>query len=311
MRASHHSKPGFTLIEMLVAITIIGILIALILPAVQSARESARRLKCSTNLKQIGIALAAYETAAGAYPLRVWYSPHVMILPWLDQKTLYDGINFDLSVISHSDGNDTLRATFLEVFVCPSDPNAAKHGELAFTNYGGNAGVHFHPDGTNGLFGTTGVKAAEIRDGLSNTSAFSEFKTGSSMNGETRSDRIRFTLLPVSLRERQSLDEFVRSCLAADVGKAPFEPYNRGWNWTHSEVSRTLTYHLVPPNRYLCTVGNFVQEGTWPAGSFHPGVVHSLFADGHVRAVKETVDMAVWRAIGSRNGGESFSDSDY
>jgi len=311
MHMKRNSQTGFTLIELLVALTIIGILIALILPAVQSARESSRRLNCASNLKQIGIALAAYEHAAGAYPLRVWYSPHVMLLPWLDQKPLYNSINFDLSVIRHADGNDTLRASFLEVFVCPSDSNAAKHGQMAFTNYGGNAGVHFHPDGSNGLFGATGVKAAEISDGLSNSAAFTEFKTGSSMNGESRRDRIRFTLMPVRLRERQSLDEFVDSCLEADVGKTPFEPFNRGWNWTHSEVSRTLTYHLVPPNRNLCTVGNFVQEGTWPAGSFHPGVVHSLFADGHVRAVKETVDMAVWRAIGSRNGGESFSEGDY
>jgi len=67
----------------------------------------------------------------------------------------------------------------------------------------------------------------------------------------------------------------------------------------------------VPPNQNMCSVSYFVQEGTWPAGAFHPGVVHSLFADGHVKAVKESVDMAVWRAIGSRNGGESFSESDY
>jgi prepilin-type processing-associated H-X9-DG protein len=163
----------------------------------------------------------------------------------------------------------------------------------------------------NGLFGAKGVKAAEVSDGLSNTSAFTEFRTGSSRVGESRKDRIRFTLLPVSLRDRDSLDEFVRSCFVAEVGKTAFEPFSRGWNWTHSDVSRTLYYHLVPPNQSLCTVGNLVQEGSWPAGAFHQGLVYSLFADGHVRAVKDSVDMAVWRALGSRNGGENLSESDY
>lgn len=311
MRARHDSKPGFTLIEMLVAIMIIGILIALILPAVQSARESARRLKCATNLKQIGIALAAYETAAGAYPPLNGYSPHVMLLPWLDQKPLYDCANFDLVVIDHADGNDTLRGTWLSVFVCPSDSTSANSGEINFTNYATNAGVHFHPDGKNGIFGVKSVKTAQISDGLSNTAAFSEFKTGRSTTGETRRDRIRFLLMPVSLKQREMLDEFVRSCLVADVGSTDFEPSMRGWNWTYGAVNRTHYYHLVPPNQNMCSVSYLVQEGTWPAGAFHPGVVHSLFADGHVKAVKETVDMAVWRAIGSRNGGESFSEADY
>lgn len=230
MRSKRNSKPGFTLIEMLVAITIIGVLIALILPAVQSARESARRLKCSSNLKQVGIALAAYEHAAGAYPRMNGYSPHVMLLPWLDQKPLYDSANFDLVVIDHVDGNDTLRGTWLSVFVCPSDSNAADPGEINFTNYAVNAGVHFHPDGKNGLFGVKSVKTAEVSDGLSNTAAFTEFRSGGAMVGESRRDRIRFLLMPVSLRQREMLDEFVRSCLTADLGKTQFELLQRGWN---------------------------------------------------------------------------------
>src|SRR5437660_1682166 len=133
-------RRGFTLIELLVVIAIIAVLIALLLPAVQAAREAARRSQCINNMKQIGLALANYESANGSYPASygssadmtlgnhwgTWgsWSPTALMLPYLEQKPLYDAINF--SVVSHGDKahadimNSTAVTTRISSFICPS-----------------------------------------------------------------------------------------------------------------------------------------------------------------------------------------------
>lgn len=315
MRPKRNSKPGFTLIEMLVALTIIGILTALILPAVQSARESSRRLKCASNLKQIGIALAAYEQAAGAYPPRIGYSPHVMLLPWLEQKPLYDSVNFDPmpleAMLNFENHHVTISTTVVDTFLCPSTPLRSMPGSGAFTSYGGNAGVHFHKDGDNGIFGTRTTMATKVSDGLSNTAVFSEYETLPGSVHESRWNRVQFLIEPRTLGERSSLDEFFKRCSEADVRSVKFQWHSRGSNWIQAGIEKTFYYHSLPPNRQHCTVWYLTQKGTWPAGSVHSGKTQTVFADGHVRAVKDSVDTAVWRAIGSRNGAESFSESEY
>lgn len=304
-------RNGFTLIEMLVALTIIGILTALLLPAVQAARESARRMRCSSNLKQIGIALAGYEQAVGSYPLKLGYSAHVMLLPWLDQRPLYDSVNFDLNVIDFFDGNLTVRSTTIDTYVCPSDDKPIPGSNVTFTAYGGNAGVHFHPDGLNGLFGKSVVKVADVKDGLSNTAAMTEFRTGTLSEGRKIPEWVIFDIRDKSFRDRSALDAFATACRGASMRSTPFQMHDRGSDWVRGDVNTCLYYHLLPPNQPICTVASAFQLGTWPAGSFHRGLVHSVFADGHVRTIKESIDPAVWQALGSRNGGEVLKDGEY
>jgi prepilin-type N-terminal cleavage/methylation domain-containing protein/prepilin-type processing-associated H-X9-DG protein len=134
---------GFTLIELLVVIAIIGVLIALLLPAVQAAREAARRSQCTNNIKQLGLALANYESAHGAYPMAygqraIWdpqnssgtagdsgwgnYSVHALVLPFMEQTQIYNALNFNISASSNCDNgvNATAGLTRISSFLCPS-----------------------------------------------------------------------------------------------------------------------------------------------------------------------------------------------
>ena len=138
---------GFTLIELLVVIAIIGVLVSLLLPAVQSAREAARRAQCTNNMKQIGLALANYESATGAYPAAygssatltdrwgTWgcWSPQALLLPYMEQNTVYNSLNFNIVAHGGEDpgqlgwANRTGTTTSINAFMCPSSPLADGH----------------------------------------------------------------------------------------------------------------------------------------------------------------------------------------
>jgi prepilin-type N-terminal cleavage/methylation domain-containing protein len=143
-RESTRSRAGgFTLIELLVVIAIIGVLVALLLPAVQSARESARRTQCVNNLKQIALALNAYQSSSGSLPPGTFWvqcivdshyffatmAPQLSILPQLDQGPLFNMANFEFPIINYDycfkggDVNLTVRNQRLSVFLCPSNPD--------------------------------------------------------------------------------------------------------------------------------------------------------------------------------------------
>lgn len=182
-------RTGFTIVELLVAIAIIGILVSLLLPAVQSAREAMRRISCQNNLKQVGLALHMYHDThqtlpTGCIEWRSWNAPathrqfawSALILPFLEQSALHDQIDFGLP-FDHP-ANATPAATILPVYLCPtaSHESNLSAGDRGRTDYGGIFGERIlDRRSDDGLFlYDQSVPFADIRDGLSATLAVSE-----------------------------------------------------------------------------------------------------------------------------------------
>ena len=314
-------RPGFTLIELLVVIAIIAVLIALLLPAVQAAREAARRVQCTNNLKQIGLALHNYEGAHGMLPSGRTNSPHLwsslaQILPNLEGGALFNAINFthtSLTTASQPQGvtNATAVATMINAYQCPSDPKQDRLNPLfGPTNYlgcsgsgtrnGGDLRVNTplgNPDGL--FFDMASVRFAEITDGLSNTAAFGETVKGSYVDtaGSTPQDRrLQYAQIP----QNTALTDAACSAPPAWNGY-------RGGEWARgSYILATFNFYHPPNSREPdCVSGNAIARTA--ARSFHRGGVNVLLADGHVQFIKDTVSPATWHAVATRAGGEVVS----
>jgi prepilin-type N-terminal cleavage/methylation domain-containing protein/prepilin-type processing-associated H-X9-DG protein len=287
--APDQQRRGLTLVELLVVIGILGVLIALLLPAVQAAREAARRSHCVINLKQIALATANYADVWGALPAGVQFtfnystsSQHVAILPFLEQAPLFNAVNFDWVIWSAA--NTTAMGAKLEVFLCPSDRMASMtdiyrgdlffepghhffyYGafEVAYCSYAGNAGTWFHHSSDlsrlaqcNGLFYRgSATRLADITDGMSNTVFYAEHAV---------------------------------SLLIDDT-----ERIVEGPQWAGGWYGSTIFTSFFPINPQG-TVNDEYGDGLCrafigAASSMHPGGVNTAFVDGSVRFLKDTID---------------------
>jgi len=336
---SRVSRRGFTLIELLVVIAIIAVLIGLLLPAVQSAREAARRTQCSNNLKQIGLAIHNYIDSKnvlpfgqGPEPANAWFgwSIHTMLMPFLEQKPLYDSLNFSIP-----DGsapgvaqNTTGQRIQLSTFICPSDTERLSTPE-GHNNYFGCTGSRPRMnDGiTPGLFGGmdgTGkgpypsitVRLRDIRDGTSQTAAFSERVKGLGVfNNDQDPDPLTPSASVLRIDDLPPDPELVYKMCSA-VNPHSSDTVLSGWYSVGSLWQVGTPYggrynHVMPPNTWSCAGFHTDWAGSHTASSRHPGNVNVVFADGSVRSVKNSVNRVVWRALGTKAGREVVSSSDY
>ena len=324
---SAENQAGFTLIELLVVVGIIGVLVGLSLPAVQAAREAARRAQCGNNLRQIGIALEGYNSSNGCYPLNAnpvpmvylgLYSLHTRLLPYLDAVPLYNAINFATGTAPPGIGlitvpnmfNSTYISTRLAVFLCPSDsvvPSWAGNSYRGNIGLGpGQATIAEYPDSDNGFFLQYGIsRPSYIVDGLSHTAAFSERLTGSGRRDQLVPQRDVWSD-PTSGVPPSSgtADDCVRYCRiwARADNQEGYGNSGESWFWTWRAY--TLYTHTQTPNGAVPDCVACGSDGMVTARSWHPGGVNVLMGDGSVRFARDSVSQTVWRALGTRNGRE-------
>lgn len=306
-RHARERPRGLTLVECLAVIAVIGLLAALLVPAIQSFREAARRALCTNNLRQMGLALHGYASALGSLPPchnANDFSVHVAILPFAEMKPLYDSFNFGFAAAYPPIQNLTACSVTPGLFLCPSESVVSLDGSPGWTTYCGNLGSGVQKFGYNGAFGYpyTSIRLGEFTDGFATTALMSEWTIGRPSPTE-RSPR-RATFVAPSYPDPDQLDDFAHACREIDAKTARTSSHVKGSNWTWGEFIHTFYNHVLPPNQPSCLNGNGYQIGAFSAGSQHPGGANVLFADGHVRFVTDRVAPATWRALGSRNGRE-------
>jgi prepilin-type processing-associated H-X9-DG protein len=305
------------LVELLVVIAIIGLLIALLLPAVQAAREAGRRTQCKNNLHNIGIALHAYEGARGTFPpgRNAWpkvVSAQARLLPYVEQENLHNLIDPN-GTLAIGGQNDLACKNPIPLFACPSDKSGQVPGSAYFgTNYAAcnGTGVAWDTSGDiaaylkigdgNGAFAQTPVSLAAIRDGLTNTAAFSESIIGHGLSVSS---------LPTDRETTQLVVLEVSG--GNDTTPADCEGGNGTWNsrrgeqWINGHYGNTLYNHYYTPNSRKWDCGNGSHnKGLTSARSRHPGGVNLLLCDSSVRFVADGVTEIVWRGLATRAGQE-------
>ena len=306
-------RQAFTLVELLVVIAIIGILIAMLLPAVQAAREAARRMQCAGNFKQVGIALHNYHSALNHFPPGVtwdWsvsyygWSWSVYILPYLEQDILEASINFDVTVYANT-GSREIAAHSIDVYNCPSDPKAGTWCEWS-------GGFNQGP-GVNDDFRVTSIAGVADSDLWQRNAA-----QGENSNGIFFANK-NMTIAEITDGTSNTL------CIGEVTGARGIRGGVDAW-YQHS----WFTYNCHATNRVIndpVTLPGGRNDSTDPIGgtggntslavatlfndlgfsSWHPGGCHFGMADGSARFFTEDVDHDVLRFLATRAGGEAVT----
>lgn len=329
------SRRGFTLIELLVVIAIIAILISLLLPAVQQAREAARRTQCKNNLKQIGLALHNYLDVHTAFPPSFVsdisttntpggeWSIHTRILPYIEQSNLYQ--QADLSLAYDDPANAGIATQRVASYMCPSEINDRTRVDSGTgdaihypVNYGYNGGTWAVWDNTarqagNGSFAPNFTfRPRDYTDGTSNTIAFSEVKAYTPYNRDGDFGTATIPSTPAD----------VEALVAMGGSNKANTGHTEGVDGRVHQTGFTTT---LPPNSEVVIPGGDTTEGDYTScredkscatstfaavtsRSFHTGAVQTLLMDGSVHTMSENIDLGTWRLLGQRNDGQVLGE---
>jgi prepilin-type N-terminal cleavage/methylation domain-containing protein len=313
-------RRGFTLIELLVVIAIIAVLIALLLPAVQSARAAARRIQCVNNLKQLGLAMQNHHDINGTFTWGAKNSPPqtwtFLIMPFVEQSVIFNALNQSNSAIDIT--NTTVVQTTLSLFNCPSDPLA------------GAMWVSSTPNRRKGNY-VVNWGNSDYEQSMATTDSFSPAALGpvASVRGPFRVNNTSTAITPFGIRDivdgSSNTMMFGEVKIVADSGG---KSDARGDIWSVTKCGYMFTAATTPnsaiadqldgkngcPNQASippCFQATGSQREFNAARSHHPGGVGISLCDGSVRFIKDTVNLATWRALSTKDGGEVVSADAY
>jgi prepilin-type N-terminal cleavage/methylation domain-containing protein/prepilin-type processing-associated H-X9-DG protein len=313
-------RRGFTIIELLVVIAVIGVLVGLLLPAVQAAREAARRMQCTSNLKQIGLALQSYHEAVGTLPPGRkgwgWGTWQLFALPYMEQQPLYNAYNqlgdslndvtLDSLLLYMGPVNETVTTTRLMVFTCPTASPNAPLEDVTSHNYGcnyGNTDIYADPD-LNGVvfagapFGDIGADPTNLTSGT-RTVGFAQIL-----------DRTSNTMLVAELVQGQGADLRGFTWYGPTSGYTAYLGPNSLLPDTLTEPGQCVYPFSTNPPCVWSTPQNELPV-VMTSRSLHPGGVYVLMADGSAHFVKNQVSLQVWRALSTTQGAEIISGDSY
>lgn len=335
-KSSNAMRSGFTIVELFVVIGIIGLLIALLLPATRSSREAARRMQCNNNLKQMGLGLHNYfdtfdslpscTSGDSAEPTDITHNSNrrsalIALLPFIEQNKLYETIMAPLAVDGQTypalgpdpwvDAYEPWK-TKLDALACPSDP-ADPDMPLGTNNYvfciGDTTSVYDAGLSQRGMFSPGRlIHMRDIKDGTSNTVMFGEVAIGIKVTPQTSQELANPQLCANG---------------EVEVEFSDLTAHTRGYSWADGAAGPAMFNTILPPNSPSCGLnGTEAVDGIYSLSSAHPGGAQVVFADGSVRFIPDTIDTGdlvqaslpatskqpspygVWGALGSIAGGE-------
>jgi prepilin-type N-terminal cleavage/methylation domain-containing protein/prepilin-type processing-associated H-X9-DG protein len=318
-------RSGFTLIELLVVIAIIAVLIALLLPAVQAARAAARRIQCVNNLKQLGIAMQNHHDVNGTFPWGSKSSPAqtwtFLIMPFVEQTVMYNALNQQKPATDFT--NSTVVQSKLSLFNCPSDP-------LAGATWISTKPASI-PNRSKGNY-VVNWGNSDYEQNMASTDTFAPANLGSvvSIRGPFRVNNTTTAIAPFGIRD--IIDGTSNTMMVGELkiaadfnGKSD----SRGDVWSEGTKCGYMFTAATTPNSSIpdqldgtsgcpnatanppCFAASGAQREFNAARSFHTGGVNTLFCDGSVKFVKDTVNIVTWRALSTKDGGEVLSGDSY